>query len=50
MALLTSIFRGPLRRVKVLKARVHKIQAVLEKCKVKIGIHVILTRLGTETP
>jgi hypothetical protein len=50
MALLTSIFCGPLRRVKVLKARAHKVQAVFEKCRVKSGIHVTVTRLGIETP
>jgi hypothetical protein len=50
IALLTSIFCDPLRRVKVLKAGAHKVQAVFEKCEVTITIHVTLTQLGIQTP
>ena len=48
IAPLTSIFCSLLRRVKVLQAGAHKVQAVFEKCEVKIGIHV-LTQLGIQT-
>src|SRR6202044_3093753 len=49
IALLTAILRGLLRLVQMLKTRTHKVQAVLKKCVVKIGVHAILTFLDIET-